>query len=134
MLSDKKPGQHPRFGTYYFWSLAVVFATAALMSAMRWTENYHLFILGALSFSAAWIGREVRRRSSGRLRLHIFGLGMSYVLLLTAFYVDNGPNLPIWNRLPPIAFWVLPAACGLPLMVWALLRHPIVTGDGRRRS
>src|SRR5713226_5732494 len=35
-------------------------------------------------------------------RFHIVGMGLSYVLLLTAFYVDNGKNLPLWNRLPPI--------------------------------
>jgi hypothetical protein len=134
MLSNKTPGRHPRFGAYYYWSLAVVFATAAAMSAMRWAENYHLFILGVSSFSAAWVGRAARRRRwSGWLKIHILGLGVSYVLLLTAFYVDNGPNLPIWNQLPPAAFWVLPAAVGLPLVVWALLRHPLVTHDARRR-
>ena len=24
---------------------------------------------------------------------------------LTAFYVDNGKNLPLWKELPEIAFW-----------------------------
>jgi hypothetical protein len=47
-------------------------------------------------------------------------------LLLTAFYVDNGKNLPLWNQLPPIAFWLLPGAVGTPFIVRALLRHPLV--------
>jgi len=46
--------------------------------------------------------------------------------LLTAFYVDNGKNLPLWKELPPIAYWILPGAVGIPLIVYALLRHPLV--------
>jgi hypothetical protein len=53
------------------------------------------------------------------------GMGLSYILLLTAFYVDNGKNLPLWNKLPQIAFWGLPAAAGIPFIVRALLRHPL---------
>jgi hypothetical protein len=135
MLSKKMAGRHPRFGTYYYWSLAVVFVTAAALSAMRWTENYHLFVLGVLSFSAAWMGRRARRRRwSHWLPLHISALGMSYVLLLTAFYVDNGPHLPLWNKLPPIAFWLLPTVVGVPLIVRVLLRHPLMVSARPRRE
>jgi hypothetical protein len=35
-------------------------------------------------------------------------MGSSYLGLLTAFYVDNGPQLPLWNRLPDWSFWILP--------------------------
>jgi hypothetical protein len=52
-------------------------------------------------------------------------MGLSYILMLTAFYVDNGKNLPIWRELPQIAFWLLPAAIGIPLIVRALMRHPL---------
>jgi hypothetical protein len=52
-------------------------------------------------------------------------MGMSYVLLLTAFYVDNGKNLPLWRQLHPIALWLIPAAVGIPLIARALLRHPL---------
>jgi hypothetical protein len=50
------------------------------------------------------------------VRLHIAGIGASYVLLLTAFYVDNGPNLPLWRLLPRIAFWQLPTAVRAPII------------------
>jgi hypothetical protein len=133
MLSAKRAGRHPRFGTYYYWSLAVVFGTMSVLSAMRWAEDYHLFVLGLLSFVAATIGRTARRRHwRNWVTLHIACLGSSYVLLLTAFYVDNGSKLPLWNRLPPIAFWTLPAAVGVPLIVWALLRHPLAKGRSPR--
>jgi hypothetical protein len=46
--------------------------------------------------------------------------------MLTAFYVDNGKNLPLWKELPEIAFWFLPSAIGVPLILKALFRHPLV--------
>ena len=52
-------------------------------------------------------------------------MGLSYVLTLTAFYVDNGKNLPLWKELPQIVFWLLPAGLGIPLIVHALLKHPL---------
>ena len=126
MLSRKRPGRHPLMGTLYFSALAVVFATMAVISAVRWAEDYHLFVLGSLSFAAAIFGREARRRLwPGWARLHMTGMGASYILLLTAFYVDNGKILPLWRLLPQWAFWVLPSAIGLPILVWALLRHPL---------
>jgi hypothetical protein len=126
MLSDKRPGRHPTFGTAYYWCLAVVFASATALSAMRWAEDYYLFILGGLSFFSATLGRTARRRHwSNWATVHITGMGMSYVLLLTAFYVDNGKNLPLWRYLPTLAYWLLPSAVGLPLIGWALLHHPI---------
>jgi predicted membrane protein DUF2306 len=139
MLSRKRPGRHPRFGTIYYYCLSVVFASATVLSAMRWTEDYHLFILGTLSFATASLGRmALRRRWGNRIRLHISCMGMSYILLLTAFYVDNGKNLPLWNKLPQLAFWVLPAAAGIPFIVRSLLRHPLVrsfsTADASTRG
>ena len=75
----------------------------------------------------ASVGRTAhRRRWHGWVRLHIGSMGLSYILLLTTFYVDNGKSLPLWKELPSIAYWVLPGAVGLPLIVRALLRHPLV--------
>jgi hypothetical protein len=47
-------------------------------------------------------------------------MAISYIAMLTAFYVDNEPHLPFWNRLPVIAFWLLPGTLGVPLLavVW----------------
>jgi hypothetical protein len=38
----------------------------------------------------------------------------------------NGKSLPLWKELPRLAFWVLPSAIGIPLMVYALFQHPLV--------
>jgi hypothetical protein len=127
MLSPKRPGRHPTFGSIYFWGLFAVFASSCVLATMRWAEDYHLFVLGVLSFAAGWFGRAARKQLwKNWPRLHIIGLGMSYILLLTAFYVDNGKSLPVWRDLPPITYWLLPAAVGLPIMVHALMRHPLV--------
>ncbi|MCL4488613.1 MAG: DUF2306 domain-containing protein [Chloroflexi bacterium] len=127
MLSRKGSGRHPSAGTIYYWALSAVFVTATALSAMRWAEDWHLFVLGALSFAAASFGRMAhRQRWHSWVRLHITGMGSSYILLLTAFYVDNGKNLPLWKELPAIAYWVLPSAVGIPLIVYALLNHPLV--------
>src|SRR5215475_3012236 len=126
MLSHKGRGRHSTFGTVYYWCLAVVVASATGLSAVRWAEDYHLFILGALSLISATVARTaLRQRWSNWVRLHITGMGFSYVLMLTAFYVDNGKNLPLWKELPQIAFWLLPAALGVPLLLRTLLKHPL---------
>ena len=126
MLSPKRSGRHPTFGTIYYWALVVVFVSATGLSVVRWAEDYHLFILGLLAFIAASLGRAARRqRWRGWVRLHITGMGLSYILLLTAFYVDNGKSLPLWKELPPISYWLLPAAVGIPLIIHALVRHPL---------
>ena len=132
MLSRKEPGRHPSAGAIYFWSLAGVSASAAVLAAMRWDEDFHLFILGALAFASAFVGRRARRRRwSGWVRVHIAAMGSSYILLLTAFYVDNGKQLPLWRDLPPWTYWTVPALLGLPIIVWALLRHRLVQTPSR---
>jgi hypothetical protein len=126
MLNQKRTGRHPFFGTIYYWCLFGVFVTASALAAVRWAEDYHLFILGALAFAAASVGRMARRKRWTRwVELHITGMGTSYILLLTAFYVDNGKSLPLWRELPSITYWLLPAAIGIPLIVRALLWHPL---------
>lgn len=127
MLSKKAPGRHPRFGTLYYWSLAVVVVTMTVLSALRWSQDYHLFILGALSFASAYVGRRAApSRSAGRVRIHITAMGLSYILLLTSFYVDNGQNLPVWRDLPHVTYWLIPFLVGTPIIARVLLRHPLV--------
>ena len=78
-----------------------------------------------LSFTAASFGRTARRkRWRNWVTVHIAGMGSSYVILIIAFYVDNGKNLPLWKDLPHALYWLLPSAAGIPLIIWAMLRHP----------
>ena len=132
LLSGKRRGRHPAFGELYYWALSVVFVTATGLAAMRWTESAYLFVLGTIAFASASLAYGARKsRWPGWLTLHMVGMSLSYIVLLTAFYVDNGPKLPLWNRLPTIAFWLGPSLIGLPLLVRTLLRHGRVASDLR---
>jgi uncharacterized membrane protein len=127
MFSAKGRGRHSSFGTVYYWCLLALFMSATFLSVMRWAENYHLFILGMLSFASAWLGHTaIRERWRNWARFHITGMGFSYVFLVIAFYVDNGKQLPLWKDFPHVTYWLLPLAVGIPLIVRALLWHPLV--------
>lgn len=127
MLAPKRRGRHPTAGTIYYWSLVVVFFSMSALSILRWPANNHLFALGIGSFGAAVVGRMAKRRPEPEwLGVHVSCMAVSYILLLTAFYVDNGPHLPLWRSLPPLAHWLLPGVVGVPILIWALTRHPLI--------
>jgi hypothetical protein len=121
-LSRKGSPRHIRAGRSFYWAITVVFATATILAAMRWRQDYRLFLIGAVAFTGATVGYQHRRRHRPGDTGHIVGMGAGYIAMLTAFYVDNGPHLPLWDRLPPLAFWLLPAAVGVPITVRAVLR------------
>lgn len=119
----KRPGRHPRAGRVYLCAIGTAFVTATVMASIRWREDRYLFAIAAVAFGAAMLGWSARRRRRPRWpRWHAIGMGGSYIALLTGFYVDNGPQLPVWNRLPHWTYWVIPAAVGLPLIRLALRR------------
>jgi hypothetical protein len=121
-LTRKGSPRHIRAGRWYYRAITAVFATATALAAMRWRQDYYLFILGAVAFTAATIGYLHRRRHRPGDTGHIAGMGIAYTAMLTAFYVDNGPHLPLWDRLPTLAFWILPAAIAAPLITRAIIR------------
>lgn len=128
IFSKKLRGQHSRFGTYYFGAVIATVATAALLTAMRFVENLDVMALGLLCLGAAIFGREaMRRRWRGWVPLHITAMGSSYIFLLTAFYVENGEDLPLWDRLPHVAYWFIPAAVGVPIILLVLRFHPLAS-------
>jgi hypothetical protein len=116
--APKRPGRHPRFGLVYYWAITGVFATALAMAVLRWPHDTHLVAIGTIAATSATLGYQARRRRRrGWRRWHILG-----------FYVDNGPNLPVWDRLPPVSFWFLPSLIGLPIILRAFARHRSPTG------
>jgi hypothetical protein len=46
----------------------------------------------------------------------------SYIVLWTAFYVDNAHLFPGLKELPTLTFWVLPTVIALPFLVLSLSR------------
>jgi hypothetical protein len=120
----KQPGRHPHAGTVYLYGLAVIWVTATILAVMRWRHDWHLFILGTLAASLGLFGFVMRRRGRpGWKTWHGSAMGGSYVVLLTAFYVDNGPQIPLWKLLPHVTYWVLPSAVGIPIIVAALIHN-----------
>jgi hypothetical protein len=120
-LARKGSPRHIRAGRWYYRAITVVFASATVLAALRWRQDYDLFIIGAVAFTAATTGYQHRRRHRPGDTGHIAGMGTAYVAMLTAFYVDNGPHLPLWDRLPTLSFWLLPSAIGAPIITRAII-------------
>ena len=121
-MARKGSPRHIRAGRWFYRAITAVFTTAAALAAMRWRQDYYLLIIGSIAFSAATAGYLHRRLRRPGDTGHIAGMGTGYVAMLTAFYVDNGPHLPLWDRLPPLTFWFLPSAIGAPLIVRSITR------------
>lgn len=121
--ANKRPGRHPRAGRIYLWALGGVFTTATVMAIIRWHQDAHLLAIAVIAFSLGLYGYQARRRHRpGWPPHHAIGMGGSYIALLTGFYVDNGPFLPLWNQLPHVTYWLLPSTVGAPLIWLALHR------------
>jgi uncharacterized membrane protein len=119
----KRAGRHPQAGRVYLWAMGGVFVSATVMAAIRWRHDAHLFAIAGLAFGLALLGYLARRRQRpGWFVRHGIGMGGSYVALLTGFYVDNGPFLPIWDRLPTISYWLIPSLVGAPL-IWRAIHR-----------
>jgi len=130
-IARKGSPRHIRAGRWYYRAITVVFITATILAALRWRQDYYLFILGAIAFTAATIGYQHRRRHRSGDTGHIAGMGTAYVVMLTAFYVDNGPHLPLWDRLPTLTFWLLPSAIGAPIIARSIVRARRARGSGK---
>ncbi len=133
-LTRKGGRIHVRVGRVFYWAVTVVFASGTALAAMRLREDWYLFLIGAVAYTAARIGVQHRRRHRPGDTVHIIGMGMGYIAMLTAFYVDNGPQLPMGSRLPTVAFWLLPSAIGVPIVVLSVMtraRHA-TTGSAAR--
>ena len=129
MLARKGSRRHRRAGRTYLTAVLVVFLTACVMAAFRWMDDYPLVITGAVAAVSAIFGFLYRRLHRPGDAPHIIAMALSYVAMLTAFYVDNGPHLPVWNLLPPIIFWFLPATVGVPLTIRAVRRAARLRGE-----
>jgi hypothetical protein len=134
----KGPARHHRWGKRYLWAYTVVFLTATILSVQRWEADAYLFALALLGYSFALGGYSARRfRHAPWLRrmlgdywviAHLVAMIGSYVVLWTAFYVDNAHLFPGLNRLPTLTFWVLPTLIALPFLVRSIARFVPKTG------
>ena len=131
-VAPKRPGRHHRWGTRYLWAYTVVFLTATILSVQHWPADAYLFGLATLGYSFALGGYSTRRfRQTLWLRqllgeswviVHLSGMIASYVVLWTAFYVDNAHLFPGLNRLPTLTFWVAPTLIAIPFLILSIRR------------
>lgn len=128
IVSEKGRPRHVRFGRLYFRALLATGATAMLLAVMRWKADYYLFLLAVVALAFGVMGARTRARSGrSRARRHAILMSTSFIVMLTAFYVDNGPHLPLWRLLPTAALWVIPTLVGAPILVRVLRRHPLTS-------
>ncbi len=130
--APKRRGRHHQWGKIYLWAYSVVFLTATILSLQRMPADAYLLVLASLGFSLALSGYTARRfrqepivrRMLGKqwVVVHIIGVIGSYVVLWTAFYVDNAHLIPGLKELPTLTFWVLPTLIALPFLVVSLSR------------
>lgn len=126
MLSEKGGKKHSIYGKVYFWSMLSAFATVIILSILGWPDNIHLLSIGILAASSTYLGERLAKlHPRNWTRLHTIYMGLSYIFLLTGFYVDNGKNLPLWKVFPQWFFWVFPAFIGIPIIYKALKHHPL---------
>lgn len=124
LLARKRQGLHTALGETYHASYVVVLISTVIMSLLNWAELAHLFFIGVFSYGLALWGYLARkRRRPGWLTWHISGLVGSYIGVLTAVLVTNGPNLPGFQALPEQLFWFLPTIVGAPLVFLTVARH-----------
>jgi hypothetical protein len=127
MFSEKTSTRHRANGRIYFWSISTSFVTVVILSIMRWPHNINLLFIGVMTFALTFTGRKLAKvKSTGWTRVHTICMGLSYVLLLTGFYVDNGKNLPFWRMFPEWFFYAFPSLVGIPIIIKVLKTHPMI--------
>ena len=130
--ASKRRGRHHQWGKSYLWAYTVVFLTAIMLSVQHLPADIYLLVLATLGYGLALSGSAARRfrlelivrRIVGKqwVVAHIVGVIGSYVVLWTAFYVDNAHLIPGLKQLPILTFWVLPSLIALPFLVVSLSR------------
>src|SRR5215472_6325309 len=130
--APKRRGRHHQWGKTYLWAYTVVFLTAIILSVQRLPADTYLLVLATLGYGLALSGYAARRfwqepivrRMLGKqwVVVHIIGVIGSYVVLWTAFYVDNAHLIPGLKELPTLTFWVLPTLIAIPFLVVSLSR------------
>ena len=130
--APKRPGRHHQWGKSYLWAYTVVFLTATILSVQRMPADAYLLVLATFGYGLALGGYAARRFRQEPIAMHIVGkqwvvvhiIGVigSYMVLWTAFYVDNAHLIPGLKELLTLTFWVLPTLIALPFMVLSLSR------------
>jgi hypothetical protein len=139
-VAPKRPGRHHQWGERYLVAYSIVVLMAIILSVQHWPADAYLFGLALLGGSFALVGYIARRfREEPLVRrllgaqwvvVHIVGMIGSYVVLWTAFYVDNAHLFPLFNRLPILTFWVGPTLIAVPFLIRSISRFALPSQQG----
>jgi hypothetical protein len=113
----KRKGMHTIAGEIYHGAYVFIFITSITMAILHWEKSAYLFFIGIFSYGLALFGylaRKLRRRNW--IAKHIGGMLGSYIGVITAVLVVNGPKIPVLNEIPPLLLWFLPTIIGTPLI------------------
>lgn len=114
MRAVKRRGPHTQLGEAYHWVMLAVCVSASALAILAIHRIWWFLPIAVFSYANALVGYvAAKRRRPGWLRVHIAGMGGSYIALITALLVVNvGDTLPV--------FWFLPTVLGSPLIAWVI--------------
>jgi len=102
-------------------------------STMGWSARRRLVTLSVLRAHDPTCYRRLHRDDRGNVRCGGASARLAAVCTAPAWPCptspadrllrDNGPNLPLWDLLPHITYWLLPAAIGGRLLLRSLRRN-----------
>jgi len=117
MYSKKSRGLHTTSGLVYVVLMTAVCISGALLSILKWEQNWWLLFVAIFSYAFCLRGFfAAKNRRSGWVKNHISGMLGSYVAMSTAFIVVNVGRVEFLNQVPVIVFWVLPTVIAVPLI------------------
>jgi hypothetical protein len=114
MRAPKLRGPHTRLGEAYHWVMLAVCVSAGAMALLAFQRIWWFLPIAVFSYANALVGYlAAKRRRRSWLRVHIAGMGGSYIALITALLVVNlGDALPV--------VWFLPTLIGSPMIAWVI--------------
>ncbi|SFL23127.1 hypothetical protein SAMN03159341_104145 [Paenibacillus sp. 1_12] len=117
-MATKRRGIHTLIGEIYHGAFVAIFITSVAMGIMHWSQSAYLLFIGIFSYSIALYGYLSKKlRWNNWLGKHIGGMLGSYIAIITAVLVVNGPNIPLIKQLPTLLLWFLPTIIGTPIII-----------------
>lgn len=138
--APKYSRRHPQWGARYLLGYTLVFVTATVLALEHLAADMYLLVLAVMGYGCALGARAAqwlrkRRAEPWWIVVHILGMIGSYVILWTAFLVDNAHLIPLLKQLPTLTFWILPPLAALPFLAVSAYRFaPHTLAPARQAS
>ncbi len=131
-MARKSKGAHTLAGEIYHGAYAAIFVTSVWMAILHWEQSAYLFYIAIFSYGLALFGYLARkRRWPNWIGKHIGGMLGSYIGVITAVLVVNGPKIPLLDEVPVLLLWFLPTIIGTPLIFMTGAKYK---NSGRKKT